>query len=243
MPQGGTPQWLLIVDPVDGSRNAKSGFEGCLVSIALLKYSERPTLADVTHGLLHEIVGDRIFYAEKERATVLHYRDKTGEPSLSSNEDMSLLRWSLTVPGRPASLVFNLMADLIDVSSVTGGFFSCNSTCYSISRLLTGQQDAYIDIADRLAKEFPAAVTELYEKSGTRIWGFSSYDIAAAYLIAKQAGVVITDAYGCSLDDMELLDASPGNVRSCVAASNESLHVKLLEYIDEHIRKFQPRGG
>lgn len=243
MPPAGKAEWLLVVDPIDGSRNAKSGFEACMVSVALARYSERPTLADVTHGLLREIVGERVFYAEKGRPVEILVGDALNRPALSSTADLGLLRWSLTMPGRPASLVFGVMADLVDASSVTGGFFSCNSTCYSISRVLTGQLDAYVDIANRILRDLPQAETKFRSIAHGRLTGFSSYDIAAAHLMARQAGVVISDAYGEPLDDMELLDTSPANLRSCVAASNKSLHAKLLAYIEEHMKLFQlPKG-
>jgi myo-inositol-1(or 4)-monophosphatase len=236
MPPDGEPEWLLIVDPIDGSRNAKSGFEACMTSVALARYSENPTLADVTHGLLREIVGDRIFYAEAGGPVEIEAGGEALQPALSTNDDLGLLRWSLTIPGRPAALVFGAMADLVDTSSVRGGFFSCNSTCYSISRILTGQQDAYVDVAHRLVRELPGGEAGLCEFASGRIPGFSSYDIAAAHLIAKRAGVVITDAFGAPLDDMRLLDTSFDNLGSCIAASSESLHRKLLKYIDEHVK-------
>jgi len=240
MPQEGEPGWLLIVDPIDGSRNAKSGFESCMVSIALARYGEHPTLADVTHALLHEIVGDRMFYAEKSGDTEIAVGGEVGGATLSGNDDLSLLRWSLTMPGRPAALVFGVMADLVDASSVKGGFFSCNSTCYSISRIMTGQLDAYVDVANRIVRDFPDAENRFRNIAEGRITGFSSYDIAAALLLAKQAGVVITDAYGDPLEEMALLDVSSANVRSCVAASNETLHAKILSYIEEHMKSFRP---
>ncbi len=235
MPEHGRPQWLLVVDPLDGSRNAKSGFEACMVSVALAKFSERPTLADVTHGLLHEIVGERVFYAERNASAEVWMNDRMSAPELSSNEDLSTLRWSLTMPGRPASLVFGVMANLIEASSLRGGFFSCNSTCYSISRLLTNQLDAYVDVANRIVRERASSDEEFRAISKRCLTGFSSYDIAAALLIAKQGGVTITDAYGGPLDDMELLDTSPTNMRSCVAAATSGLHAKILGYIDDAI--------
>ncbi|RJP73829.1 MAG: hypothetical protein C4532_03965 [Candidatus Abyssobacteria bacterium SURF_17] len=243
MPRTGTPEWLLIVDPIDGTRNAKSGFEACMVSVALARYAERPTLADVTHGILREIVGERIFYVEKHAPSEIMIGGQTVKLALSRTGDLGLLRWSLTMPGRPAALVFGVMADLIDASSIRGGFFSCNSTCYSISRIVTGQLDAYVDIANRIVRDFPETAEKFRAISGGRITGFSSYDIAAAHLIAKQAGVVISDAYGNPLDDMLLLDTSPANLRSCVAASSKSLHARLLAYIEEHMKSFRPLKG
>jgi myo-inositol-1(or 4)-monophosphatase len=242
MPEAGEPEWLLIVDPIDGSRNAKSGFEACMVSVALARFSEDPTVADVTHALLHEIVGDRVFYAEADGPTEIESGGEAVALALSSNADLDSLSWSLTIPGRPASLVFGVMADLVDMSSVSGGFFSCNSTCYSISRILTGQQDAYVDVANRIVQELPEVQAGSCEIASGRIPGFSSYDIAAAHLIAKKAGVVITDAFGQPLDDMLLLDAAFDNLGSCIAASNEALHAKLLEYIDDRMKFFEPPG-
>ena len=242
MPPDGEPEWLLIVDPIDGSRNAKSGFEACMVSVALARYAGDATLADVTHGLLREIVGERVFYAEKDAAIEITVGGEAQGIELSDNDDFNLLRWSLTMPGRPASLVFGVMADLVDASSITGGFFSCNSTCYSISRILTGQLDAYVDVANRIVRDCPDAAARFRSIAGGRITGFSSYDIAAALLLAKQAGIVITDAYGNPLEDMALLDTSPANQRSCVAASNETLHARILAYIEEHMKAFQPPG-
>jgi myo-inositol-1(or 4)-monophosphatase len=235
-PPSGKPGWLLVVDPIDGSRNAKSGFEACMVSIALARFGARPTLADVTHGVLTEIVGDRIFYAEKDGPVEITVGGNAAKPALSETHDLSLLRWSLTMPGRPASLVFPVMADLIDVSSVRGGFFSCNSTCYSISRIVTGQLDAYVDIANRILRDAPKTEAVFRRTACGRLTGFSSYDIAAAHLIAKQAGVIISDAYGNSLEDMLLLDTSSANLRSCLAASNKKLYNELLGYINDHMR-------
>ena len=243
MPKAGEPEWLLIVDPIDGSRNAKSGFEACMVSIALAEYSDNPTLGDVTHGLLREIVGERIFYADAMGMVEIETGGELDCPKLSSNEDLSLLRWSLTMPGRPASLVFGVMADLVDMSSVTGGFFSCNSTCYSISRILTGQLDAYVDVANRIVRDYPVAKGLIRGNTDLRLAGFASYDIAAAHLIARNAGIAISDAYGNPLDDMPLLDTSPDSIRSCVAASSEALHSKLLDYIENHIESFEPSGN
>jgi myo-inositol-1(or 4)-monophosphatase len=240
MPRSGRPEWLLVVDPIDGSRNAKSGFEACMVSLAVAKFHEYATLADVTHGFLREVIGENMFYAERGHPAEILAANERKPPRLSQNKELDLLRWSMTVPGRPASLIFGLMADLIDISSVKGGFFSCNSTCYSISRMVTGQLDAYIDIANRIMRDFPAKENKFRHIASGRLAGFSSYDIAAAHLIAKQAGVIITDGYGRPLDGMKICDVSPENLRSCVAAANEELHRKLLEYIENHIKGFQP---
>jgi myo-inositol-1(or 4)-monophosphatase len=57
------------------------------------------------------------------------------------------------------------------------------------------------------------------------------YDIAASVLLAEKAGVVITDAYGKPLGGTRLMDMSPMNQQSCIAASTPELHAALLENI------------
>jgi myo-inositol-1(or 4)-monophosphatase len=108
---------------------------------------------------------------------------------------------------------------------------------------LTGQLDAYVDVANRIVRDYPPTQSAPRGITGLRLTGFSSYDIAAAHLIAKRAGVTITDAYGAPLDDMPLLDTSPDSVRSCVAASSKALHSKLLKYIEGRIGSLEPSGG
>jgi hypothetical protein len=54
-------------------------------------------------------------------------------------------------------------------------------------------------------------------------------------MIIEEAGCVVTDAFGDRFDDVLLLDSSPQNHQSIVAATNKSLHAKLLGYYDTRI--------
>ncbi|MGL5811415.1 MAG: hypothetical protein ACRCYQ_15855, partial [Nocardioides sp.] len=62
------------------------------------------------------------------------------------------------------------------------------------------------------------------------------YDIAASVLLAHRAGLAITDAYGNPLGETRLLDLSPANQQSCIAAANEKLHSKILDSIDWNLK-------
>ena len=54
------PAWILVVDPIDGTRPAAAGLESCCVSVAVVPPREDATLGDVTFGVVHEIKsGDR----------------------------------------------------------------------------------------------------------------------------------------------------------------------------------------
>lgn len=234
------PKFLLIIDPIDGTRAAKSGFEGCAISIACTRVIERPTMATVESGCVMELLGGRTFYAERGKGAKVYVEGRPRRPQLSENADLELLTWSMTVPARPAELIFPTAARLIDLSSLKGGFFACNSTSYSLTRLLTGQQDACVDIASRYLQDIPAVVRDQFINAGRgNVIGIAPYDMAAALLIASEAGCVVTDAFGKGFDDLLLLDSSENNQQTLIAASNPILHKKLLSYFDMRIRQYE----
>lgn len=234
------PEHLLIVDPVDGSRAAKSGFESCVVSVASTRVIERPRMSDVDNGIVMEITGPRTFYAQRGKGARIYVNDAIKKAKLSRNANLEQVSWSMTVPARPAELIFPTAAKLIDLSSLKGGFFACNSTSYSLTRLLTNQLDACVDFANRFLRDIPDAVEDQFINAGRGIvLGIAPYDIAASYLIAIEAGCFVTDAYGESLEDVLLLDSSMTNHRSLIAASNKELHEKLMSFFDIRIQQFE----
>lgn len=234
------PKYLLIVDPIDGSRAARSGFEGCVVSVASTRVIERPTMADLDSAVVLELLGDRSFQAERGKGVKVHLGGQSRRTRLSTNEDLESLTWSMTVPARPAELIFPTAARLIDCSSLKGGFFACNSTAYSLTRLLTNQLDACLDFANRYYRDMPERLQELFERAGCgKVIGIAPYDLAAALLIAQEAGCTVTNAYGKGFDDVLLLDSSPSNHLSLVAAANAKLHTKLMGFLEKRIHQVE----
>jgi len=148
----------------------------------------------------------------------------------------------MTVPARPAELIFPTTARLIDVSSLKGGFFACNSTAFSLTRLLTDQLDACIDVANRYFRDIPNRVREMFQRAGGgRVIGVAPYDLAASLLIAQEAGCTVTDAYGKNFNNVLLLDSSETNHLSVVAAANKELHEKLMEFLNRRISLIEER--
>lgn len=236
----GTPQHLLVVDPVDGSRAAKNGFEGCVVSIASTRVIERPCISDVDNALVVDIKDDRAFYAERGKGARIYVDGSIRRPKPSQNTELERLSWSMTVPARPAELIFPAAAKLIDTSSLKGGFFACNSTAYSLTRLLTGQYDACVDFANRFYRDIEEVVLDYFLNAGRGVvLGICPYDMAAALLCAEEAGCVVTDAFGNNFDDVMLLDSSTANMRSVIAAGNKALHKKLMVYFETRIRQLE----
>ncbi len=234
------PKYLLIVDPIDGSRAARSGFEGCVVSVASTRVIERPTMADLDSAVVLELLGDRSFQAERGKGVKIHAGSQSRRAKLSANETLESLTWSMTVPARPAELIFPTAARLIDCSSLKGGFFACNSTAYSLTRLLTNQLDACLDFANRYYRDMPERLQGLFERAGCgKVIGIAPYDLAAALLIAQEAGCTVTNAYGKGFDDVLLLDSSPSNHLSLVAAANAKLHAKLMDFLQKRIQQVE----
>ncbi|MFD8641275.1 inositol monophosphatase family protein [Streptomyces zaomyceticus] len=229
---GDDPRHLLVIDPIDGTRPASAGLEMAMISIAVAPLdTPDPTIGDVTHALLMELKSGAWMYTGPETDGVEAGHHDAPVPSLSSTVDPRHMFWSLEFNGHPMHLMTEAYAHLVDASANTGGVFVFNSACYSISRIVTGQLDAYVDIGNRVLKDRPETEAEFRRVGGGDVLHLFPYDIAAAVLLARKAGVVITDAYGAGLEDTALLDLSPLNQRSCVAASNEELHTRLLDTI------------
>jgi myo-inositol-1(or 4)-monophosphatase len=88
-------------------------------------------------------------------------------------------------------------------------------------------------------RDVPDLVEDHFVNAGRgAILGMCPYDLAAALLIAQEAGCIVTDAYGNTLDDVLLLDTSVSNQHSLVAAANKELHGKLMTFFDTRIRQF-----
>jgi len=238
-PAGGAPpEAALIIDPIDGTRNARSGFEGCMVSVAAIAGPlhappEELTLGDVTHACLAEIVGRRVFYAQRGGGAEWREGARAHRPRPSAATELDGIAWSLGIVGRPARPLFEVMGELVDRTSLTGGFFSCNAISFSLTRLVTGQLDAALDIANRLYRHRPEIRAAFLAAGRGAVMGLCPYDLAAALLVAQEAGCVVTDAYGQSLDSTPALASDVESLRSLVAAGNPALHARLLEYVND----------
>src|SRR3954463_16165264 len=64
-PAGDRAEWVLIVDPIDGTRPALAGLESCCVSVAAARLDSEPTLADVSVGCVLELKTGASFVAER----------------------------------------------------------------------------------------------------------------------------------------------------------------------------------
>jgi myo-inositol-1(or 4)-monophosphatase len=225
----GDPEWVLIVDPIDGTRPAMAGLEAACVSVALAPLGDgAPSIGDVTVGCVVEIKSGRAFVAE---------RGKGLDPpsALSSNTEISRMFWAYGLRGRPVRRIAEVVGDLIDASSVGGGTFDLGSATFDMTRVVTGQLDAYIEPGARLIADVPGMREEFERVGGGAVLNNSPYDLAAAILICEEAGAVVTDAWGGPLGAYPMLGSGAEYQLSCVAAATGELHARLVAEIDAGI--------
>ena len=221
---------VLVVDPIDGTRPAMAGLESCCVSVAAAPLRDGVTMGEVTSGCVVEIPSGVTFLAERGRGLVV------GPPvRLSNNDDLERMFWTYGFRGRPARATVEVIGDLIDASSVAGATFELGSAAYDMTRVVTGQLDCYVEPGPRLVADVPGMEDEFRRVGRGAILNNSPYDLAAAALCATEAGAIVTDASGRSLDDRPLLGSGADFQMSVVASANRALHDKVLDAIDRGI--------
>ena len=243
--QGATdPEIVLIVDPIDGTRPAAAGFESACVSIAAARPAAAPVMDDVVAGVVQEIKSGDLFVAERGAGVVARRLDGTPlHPAPSPATDLEGLFWNTGLRGRPLGLLSRVMEELVDASSVGGAVFELGSATYAITRVLTGQLDAYVDIGPAIIAARPQTAAEFRRVGRGHVLCNSPYDLAAAWLLCREAGVPMTDADGSSLGGRPLLGSDAGFQLACIAAGNETLHAALIEAVRRGIGRLAGYDG
>jgi myo-inositol-1(or 4)-monophosphatase len=234
-PTGGEAEWVLVVDPIDGTRPALAGLESCCVSVAAAPLDGEPTMGDVQVGCIVEIKSGDRFLAERGGGL---------EPAarLSANEEIERMFWVYGLRGRPVRGLMEVLAELIDASSVGGASFDLGSATFDMTRVVTGQLDAYIEPGPRMVDDVPGMREEFERVGGGAILNNSPYDLAAAAICLQEGGAIVTDAYGKPLDDRPLLGSSHDFQMSCIAVANAGLHAEICRAIDAGIERLAGRA-
>jgi myo-inositol-1(or 4)-monophosphatase len=232
-PGSGDPEFVLIVDPIDGTRPALAGLEAACTSVALAPLGDgEPTMGDVVAGCVVEIKSGEWFDAERGAGC------RASRPiALSENTDLERLFWVYGFTRRPARAVVEVIAELIDASSLGGGVFDLGSATFNLTRILTGQLDAYVEPGARMVAEVPGMREEFERVGGGSVVNNSPYDLAAAALCVTEGGALITDATGGPLGPYRLLGSDPDFHIACVAAASSELHAKLLDAVQRGMER------
>jgi myo-inositol-1(or 4)-monophosphatase len=232
VPAGGRATEVLVVDPIDGTRPAMAGLESCCVSVAAAPLRDGVRMCDVTAGSVVEIPSGTTFLAERGRGLL------EGPPVvLSPNDRLDRMFWTYGFRGRPARALTEVLAELIDSSSVGGATFDLGSAAFDMTRVITGQLDAYVEPGPLLVDEVPGMRAEFERVGGGAVLNNSPYDLAGAALCVTEAGAVLTDARGRSLDDRPLLGSGADFQMSVVTSSNPALHELILAAVDAGVAR------
>lgn len=231
---GREPEGILVIDPIDGTRGAIAGFEACVVSVAWTDPVSEPTMKDVHFAAITEIKGSLTLSAVRgEGVEILDGNGNSVGPLLSPTEEIPNMAWCLGVVGAPMEHLFEALKEIADPTTVRGGFFILNSSAFELTRLVTGQLAAVVDVRNRLMQDFPQTKPLFMRHGGGRLLCLYGYDVAAAALIVRECGGIVTDAWGRDLSNWKLLDTTEPNFGSLIAASNAALHAKLVRAVDD----------
>jgi myo-inositol-1(or 4)-monophosphatase len=226
---------VLVVDPIDGTRPAMAGFEAACVAVALAPIGDgAPTMADVEIGCVLEIKSGDRFVAVRGSGV-----ESTRGVRLSANADPERMFWAYGFRGRPVRPTVEVLGDLIDSSSVGGGTFELGSQAFAMTRIVTGQLDAVIEVGSRLIDDIGGMRDEFERVGGGHVLNNSPYDLAAPALCLTEAGGVLTDGWGRPLDDRPLLGSGHEFQMSSISAANAELHARLVREVDAGIARLR----
>jgi myo-inositol-1(or 4)-monophosphatase len=226
---------VLIVDPIDGTRPAMAGLESACVAVALAPVGDgEPTMADVEIGCVVEIKSGDWYLAVRGAGI-----ESTRSVDVSSLVDVGRMFWGYGFRGRPVRPVAEVLGDLIDASSVGGGTFELGSQAFAMTRIVTGQFDAVIEVGSRIIDEVPGMRQEFERVGGGQVLNNSPYDLAAPWLCLTEAGGVVSDGWGEPLDRCRLLGTGHEFQMSSISASNVRLHAQLVRAVDSGVARLQ----
>jgi myo-inositol-1(or 4)-monophosphatase len=224
---------VLIVDPIDGTRPAMAGLESACVAVGLAPLGDgEPTMADLEAGCVVEIKSGDWYLAVRGQGVRSSRR-----VALSNADDLRHMFWAYGFRGRPVRPTVEVLGDLIDASSVGGGTFELGSQSFAMTRIVTGQLDAVVEVGSRLVDEVPGLRVEFERLGGGQILNNSPYDLAAPWLCLCEAGGVVTDGWGEPLDRHRLLGSGHEFQMSSISACNASLHRQLLREVDDGVAR------
>ena len=233
-PSDGAAEHVLVVDPIDGTRPAMAGLESCCVSVAVAPLHDGVTMGEVSVGCVVEIPSGAVFLAERGKGLV-----EAPPVRLSANDRLDRMFWTYGFRGRPSRPTVEVIAGLIDASSVGGAAFELGSAAFDMTRVITGQLDAYVEPGPRLIEDVPGMREEFTRVGGGAVLNNSPYDLAASVLCLEEAGAIVTDAHGRSLTDRPLLGSGERFQMSVVASASRALHDRILEELDLGIERLQ----
>ncbi|MGC9225806.1 inositol monophosphatase family protein [Caldivirga sp.] len=168
----GEPDYLFIVDPIDGSLNFVLDVPFYSISIATAKFKNNLTLSDVEAGIIHHVNTGVTYYAEKGKGAFIN-----GEPA---SFDSSVLDKPVASIYIEPTVEQRVLTGLAELYRRLNGFKirSLGAASLEITMAALGKLLFFLDVRNRLRL----------------------YDIAAAYVMAKELNSIILAMDGYNID-------------------------------------------
>ncbi len=192
----GSSQPVLLVDPVDGSINAKQGLPYFCTSLALL---DGDTLGDTVAGVVRNLAGGEVYSAVRGRGVTVD--GVVMQPLPVALQDGRIPVLLLEAVSKPA-----LVTSLTALLGAAGRVRMMGAAALSLCQVATG------------------AATALVSTSGMR-----SFDCAAALLVLREAGAVVTDERG---GDVLAVPAGLDTRVQLVASRSAEVHQTVLSLLN-----------
>jgi len=232
----GSPEALFLVDPVDGTRPAVAGFETCCVTVAVAPFGDGLRIADLVYGCVVEIATGAVFEARRGAGA----RADGAELRPSEATGLRGMLWAGGFRGQPVVPTATALEEAFDAPGAEGAFFDQGSAAYSLTRIATGQLDAYLDVGQALVEEVPGMEARFREVGGGHVLNTTTYDTAAGYLLLEEMGLPVTDARGTPVGELPLFSADgQAGLVSTAAACTPELHEALLGLVDRGIDRLR----
>ena len=106
-----------------------------------------------------------------------------------------------------------------------------------MTRILTGQLDAYVDIGPRMLEVAPWVERRFRAVGNGGVLNNAPYDVAATTMLLEEAGCFVTDALGRSLGSRPLLGSDVAYQMAVVASANDKVQRSLLMAIDAGMQR------
>ena len=182
---------VLLVDPIDGSNNAKNGVPFFATSLALLSGDTLSTLA--VGYVINLAAGDEYWAIRGQGAHKNGSRIRT-----PTTDAITIVAYEASDPAKDLLRIFPLIAQ------------AKRTRCFGSTAL---------DLALLASGGFSVFATATASRA---------FDYAAGMLIVKEAGGVITDLEGATLDHVT---AGLGRTVPLLASKNHATHVKALNVL------------
>ncbi|KJR41746.1 inositol-phosphate phosphatase [Candidatus Magnetoovum chiemensis] len=191
--QGGSNTRVLI-DPIDGSKNAINGLPFFCSSIAI---ADGKSIGDIYLAYIINLSNGDEFWAQKNKGAFLN-----GKP-IHTHKAPNI--GNIFYESQRPALELPLFLNLFSLAS--------RARCYgslALSLSYMAQSAASLFICPFMSR---------------------SFDFAAAYLIAKEAGAIVTDLKG---NNIETLETGLDKCTNLLAAANDKIHKKTLDALNNN---------